>query len=142
MTPKYFGCFVTLIAMLFVTGCQTAGTESYTGPSGKMVHQTKCKISNVECFKKASSVCKGPYKVISSDTHAGGILADWIPGPITWYTMSYRCGEVDGKQPKFRWKGPKYTPPPPPAPAPVIINNPPATMPPPPMPMGPIIIQR
>src|SRR5262249_13549150 len=39
----------------------------------------------------------GSYQILYSDIHPGGLLADILPGPVTWYTMSYVCGPSDGK---------------------------------------------
>jgi hypothetical protein len=36
-------------------------------------------------------------KILNSESHAGGLLADILPGPVTWYTMTYVCGASDGK---------------------------------------------
>jgi hypothetical protein len=100
---------VSIALMCFVTGCETS--KSYVGPSGKITHQIKCRDSSADCFKKASTVCKGPYKVLSSSSNAGGAFADLIPGPNTWYRMDYICGEVNTVQPDFKFKGSKWTPP-------------------------------
>ena len=64
--------------------------------------------------------------MISSESHAGGLVADVLPGPVTWYGMTYTCGPSDGKMPEFKFAGQQYTPPPP-APAPVVIKQPPTT---------------
>lgn len=80
-------------------------------PSGKHV---KCARSPDDCFRTATRECRaasrggsGSYQVLESDSHAGGILADLIPGPITWYAMTYRCGRSDGRMPSFVFKGPQ-----------------------------------
>ena len=92
-------------------GCVIPSTESYHDPSGTKVHKTKCTAENIGCFQEASQTCGGPYQVITSDSHAGGVFADWLPGPVTWYTITYRCGASDGQTPSFRWMGQEYTPP-------------------------------
>jgi hypothetical protein len=48
--------------------------------------------------------------VIDSDSHAGGIFADWVAGPVTWYKLSYTCGRSDGRLASFPWRGPQYEP--------------------------------
>ena len=51
-------------------------------------------------------VCSSkPYKVVSSYRNSGGLLADFFPGPVTWYTMSIICGSLDGRMPKFPLRG-------------------------------------
>lgn len=56
--------------------------------------------------------------MVSSHSNAGGTLADIIPGPVTWYNMTYTCGPSDGQMPEFAFKGARYTP------APVIMPAP------------------
>ena len=41
-----------------------------------------------------------PYAVVDSHSNAGGLLADILPGPVTWYTMVYQCGRA-GAFPQF-----------------------------------------
>jgi hypothetical protein len=28
-----------------------------------------------------------------------------MPGPVTWYSMTYQCGPSDGKMPAFAFRG-------------------------------------
>src|SRR5262249_40916894 len=53
----------------------------------------------------------GSYQILDSESHAGGLLADIIPGPVTWYTMSYACGPSNGRLADFPFRGPHYKPP-------------------------------
>src|SRR5262245_21863281 len=89
-------CFVA--ATLF-SGCCSA--QTIVGPSGKPlgpIHRAKCSQSPACCYEQATSDCRGgSYQIRHSESHAGGLLADIIPGPVTWYTMSYVCGPSDGK---------------------------------------------
>jgi hypothetical protein len=71
-----------------------------------MANTAKCNVSPNACFEKASSTCAGPYLVVDSESHPGGTLADVLPGPVTWYAMTYQCGPSDGRMPAFPWKGP------------------------------------
>src|SRR5262249_21848938 len=49
------------------------------------------------CYEQATRDCRGgSYQILHSESHPGGLLADILPGPVTWYTMSYVCGS-DGK---------------------------------------------
>jgi hypothetical protein len=84
--------------------------HAYHAPGGGEVHVTKCKDQG-ECYDEASRSCGGgSYQVIDSDSHAGGILADWLAGPVTWYKLSYTCGRSDGHLASFPWRGPQYNP--------------------------------
>src|SRR5262249_49811868 len=40
----------------------------------------------------------------------GGLLIDAIPGPVTWYTMTYTCGPSDGRLADFPFQGPRFNP--------------------------------
>src|SRR6516165_2770242 len=89
-------CFVA--AVLF-SGCGSA--QTIVGPSGKPlqpIHRAKCSQSPAGCYEQATRDCRGgSYQILHSESHAGGLLADILPGPVTWYTMSYVCGPSDGK---------------------------------------------
>jgi hypothetical protein len=53
----------------------------------------KCKYSDVGCRQDAAAACPGgSYHVVSESTHAGGLLADALPGPMTWYDVVAACG--------------------------------------------------
>ncbi|WP_290577350.1 4-fold beta flower protein [Ketobacter sp.] len=84
----------------------------------------KCRTDSSKCLTAASVSCgDGGYQVYSSESHAGGMLADIIPGPVTWYSMSYVCGPTDGTIPEFRWTGPTF---PQSNPSPMVGSNSPA----------------
>ena len=119
---------VSVVMLSLLWGCGGSNSpEVFVGPSGQEIETVKCKSSPENCFVEATKSCGGPYQVISSESHAGGILADLIPGPVTWYGMTYQCGKSDGKIPTFPFQGSTYTPPPvvyvPPANNKVIVNN-------------------
>jgi len=119
---------IAFLTFGFLSSCGSNDSpEVFVGPSGKEVETVKCKSSPKSCFSQAAKSCAGPYQVISSESHAGGILADILPGPVTWYGMTYECGKSDGKTPTFPFQGSTYTPPPvvyvPPANNKVIVNN-------------------
>src|SRR5215475_15873778 len=100
-------CFVA--ATLF-SGCCSA--QTIVGPSGKPVHRAKCSQSPAGCYEQATRDCRGgSYQILDSESHAGGLLADILPGPVTWYTMSYVCGPPDGRLADFPFRGPRYKPP-------------------------------
>src|SRR5262249_2062852 len=55
-------------------------------------------MQSIAHYEQATRDCGGgPYQILDSESHAGGLLADILPGPVTWYTMSYVCGPSDGK---------------------------------------------
>jgi hypothetical protein len=94
-----------------LAGCQSASTDSFVGPAGTAVQSTKCSQSPSACFKTANEVCHGPYSVVESHSYAGGLVADLLPGPVTWYSMSYQCGPSNGAYPQFPFTGTPYVPP-------------------------------
>jgi hypothetical protein len=58
----------------------------------------ECSQSPTGCYEQATKDCRGSsYQILNSESHAGGLFADIIPGPITWHTMSYACGPSDGR---------------------------------------------
>jgi|SRR5215471_12866606 len=102
-------CFVA--AALF-SGCCSA--QTIFGPSGKPLkpaHSAKCQ-STAGCYAQATRDCGGgSYQIHDSESHAGGLLADILPGPFTWYVMTYTCGPSDGRLADFPFRGPRYKPP-------------------------------
>ena len=104
------------LAVLALAGCVSSG-EPIPGPSGQVMNEAKCNMSPTGCLKEAAAKCKGPYQVLDSSSNAGGLVADVLPGPVTWYRMTYQCGPSDGRMPQFPFRGSTYTPPP------VVINQ-------------------
>ena len=101
-----------VLALLLVS-CAGTSVKEFQSPDGTAVKTVKCNVDSQKCFVAASESCAGgTYRVVSSESHAGGTLADVIPGPVTWYGMTYVCGPSDGKMPDFKWQGATYTPPP------------------------------
>lgn len=106
-----------VLSMIILAGC-TAGpsAKSYTGPTGEQMATVRCTKETSPCFEKASETCGGgTYRVVSSYRNAGGVLADALPGPVTWYTMSIVCGEPDGVMPVFPLRGSEPAMPPAPS---------------------------
>jgi hypothetical protein len=99
------------VAMLLTSQAAAQEVTSFVGPSGRTVHQVKCKQSPQACYQAANRACQGPYQVLDSESHAGGLLADLFPGPVTWYGMTFSCGQSDGRLPKFTFRGQPFTPP-------------------------------
>jgi len=100
---------VVLLATTLLAGC--AATEGGTGllqlnaPNGALYYRVKCNGTEQRCLAQASQACGGPYQVITSESHSGGLLADLIPGPVMWYSMHFQCGPSDGAIPTFRHNG-------------------------------------
>jgi hypothetical protein len=98
-------CAVICVAAVSLSACDLTSGNSFASPSGAVVNRAKCSQSSDFCFKAAAATCGGPYQVIESESHPGGVLADQIPGPVTWFTMTYQCGPSDGKMPTFAFRG-------------------------------------
>lgn len=104
---------LSVLSLAALSGCAATNT-SFVGPSGAQTNSAKCNVSPQGCYQEASKICHGPYQVLDSESHAGGLAADILPGPVTWYAMTYSCGPSDGQLPSFAFKGPVFTPPAPP----------------------------
>lgn len=116
---------LTIVALF--TGCATTSVTQFQAPDGTTIKTVKCTTNPTECFVAATQSCpaNGTYRVVSSASRAGGIAADLIPGPVTWYYMTYACGPSDGRLPEFRFVGQQYATPPTPVvgrPAPTTTN--------------------
>ena len=111
-TPMKNALLLLLVAVL--GACATGGVSEYRGPDGSAIKTTKCTSDPTKCYAVASQSCAGvgTYRVLSSESHAGGLLADIMPGPVTWYSMTFACGPSDGRMPDFKFGGQQYTPPP------------------------------
>lgn len=149
------------ISAAVLSGCSLSSNAAFIGPSGSAVQEAKCSRSPTACYHEVSKVCHGgPYQILDSESHAGGWAADILPGPVTWYGMTYRCGPSDGKLADFQFRGQPYVSPavdlvtvptyapaplstpspmPLPAPSPAVAPPPlPAVTPTPPIPMVPM----
>jgi hypothetical protein len=93
------------IAAVSLSACDLTSGSTFTAPSGAVANTAKCSQSSTGCFKKAAATCGGPYLVLDSESHSGGVLADAVAGPVTWYSMTYQCGPSDGKMPIFAFRG-------------------------------------
>lgn len=109
---------LTLPFFIVLAGCEEPQQQSVVGPSGQTMQLTKCSQSPNACYKKASETCRGGYKVLDSYSKAGGLMADILPGPVTWYYMTYQCGPSDNRPPTFPFRGQEYVP------APVVVQAP------------------
>lgn len=104
--------FLLLIAAL-LSACATPTVTEMRGPDGRAMKNVKCNMDAQKCLTLASESCKpegGTYQVVRSHSNAGGTAADIIPGPVTWYNMTYICGQSDGRMPDFAFQGATYNP--------------------------------
>jgi len=99
------------LAVLFFAGPSHAETTTVTAPNGAQILRTKCKSDTAECYQEARQTCRGSYQILGSESHAGGLIWDAMPGPVTWYSMSYQCGKSDGRFAEFPFHGGVYVPP-------------------------------
>lgn len=102
------------VIAVILAGCATTSPTEFRAPDGSVTKTVKCSSDPQKCFVSASESCKadgGTYRVISSHSNAGGALADVLPGPVTWYNMTYTCGPSDGRMPDFAFKGQQYVQP-------------------------------
>ncbi len=112
---------ILITALTSLAGCAGTTVNELRSPDGSSMKNVKCNMDSQKCFVSASESCKeagGSYQVVSSHSNAGGTLADILPGPVTWYNMTYMCGPSDGRMPEFAFRGQGYVPPP------VIVNQP------------------
>jgi hypothetical protein len=116
---QMFRYLLLCIAAIGLSGCMETAGPSFNGPSGAALNTAKCSQSSVGCLQKASQVCGGQYSVVDSESHSGGLLADVLPGPVTWYGMTYQCGPSDGKMPTFAFRGQQFVDSPT-----VVVNTP------------------
>jgi hypothetical protein len=115
------------LALLMASGPVSA--QSFVGPSGKPLHKAKCNMAPISCYQQASELCGGkPYQILDSESHRGGLIADVLPGPVVWYSMTFSCGSSDGQLARFPFRDnrrmPVFAPPPRPtaAPPPSMTN--------------------
>jgi hypothetical protein len=51
----------------------------------------KCQTTTAECHEKAKASCPLGYRVVAESNHPGGLFADVIPGPVTWFNVVVVC---------------------------------------------------
>lgn len=105
---------IAALSILLAAYSPALSNSSFVGPSRRVVNHSKCSRSPEACYAEAGHVCGGPYQIVDSESHAGGAIADLIPGPVTWYGLSYVCGRSDGRLASFPFRGPQYLEPGPP----------------------------
>jgi len=100
---------LSIIALVAVANCPPPTAESIMAPDGHGLITVRCTSQTSKCFTKAREACQGqPYRVTDSYSNAGGVAADILPGPVTWYTMTLQCGVPGGAMPSFPFRGATY----------------------------------
>ena len=95
---------ITIGIAFMLSGCG-AGELEKTSAYGEPAYKIKCSNTPESCLEEAYNKCNGgAFTTIYSDSHAGGFLADFIPGPTTWYALTFKCGGA-GTMPQFPWRG-------------------------------------
>lgn len=104
------GALAIAIAVLILpaTAYAKGKVEQFAAPSGIVVNHVKCTGKSSRCMNTAAQFCNGSYQVLASESHAGGLLADVLPGPVRWYSMIFLCGKSDGTLPTFAFQGPQF----------------------------------
>ena len=86
-----------LLSLLLVVGCVSSSGSAFVSPEGESIYYTKCNVSEEGCLKDIAENCPSGYNTINTETHMGGILADLIPGPVRWWSITYSCKEEETK---------------------------------------------
>lgn len=103
---------MNVLTLILFSGCAEPKVSNIIAPDGSNYKIVKCNKDSLKCLNEASISCDNKsYQVISSESHAGGVFADYLAGPVTWYSMTYKCGLSDGKMPDFKFVGQEYNPP-------------------------------
>jgi len=90
---------------IVLSGCAGNGEVVRASAYGEAAYKTKCTNTPESCIEDAYKRCNGgTFSTIYSDAHSGGIIADFIPGPTTWYALTFKCGGA-GNRPDFAWRG-------------------------------------
>ena len=114
---------VAAVLIVAVSGCVPEEPTTFATPSGRSAHTVRCIGDSGQCMQKAAATCSGRYQVLDSYSNAGGLVADIIPGPVIWSTLTFACGATDGQIPTFPFRGERMSMPIfPPAPAQIQSN--------------------
>lgn len=100
-----FALSASLVLFLAPLAAHAGKVQSMPLPSGVTASYVKCNFKPNKCMKSAASHCKGAYQVLDSESHAGGLVADLMPGPTTWYSITFLCGKSNGAMPTFPFRG-------------------------------------
>jgi hypothetical protein len=103
------GWLCLFVAGVVTSACRGTGVREIRGAGDERVYEARCKSSAADCIADARSTCSSGYELLDSESHAGGLLADALPGPVTWYAMTFRC-DVAGssERPEFPFRGARY----------------------------------
>jgi len=98
------------LVLVGLLACGT-GVREVRSTGGEKIFEAKCKSTASECIADARATCSEGYELLASESHAGGAIADALPGPVTWYTMTFKCSGFGGNErPDFAFRGPTYQP--------------------------------
>jgi hypothetical protein len=107
----YLKILLQFISVLFISAslasCGMSRNKATVSSSGVTTHEVKCTDSANDCMNTANAKCPNGFNTVYSDSHAGGVLADILPGPITWYELHFICSNSPGTPPVFAWQGPQ-----------------------------------
>ena len=92
---------------LVLVACASSSTRELKTANGSFF-EVKCKGTPADCLARASDACPNGYETLDSESHAGGAAADALPGPVTWYSMTLKCGASTGEKPRFEHRGAAY----------------------------------
>jgi hypothetical protein len=88
--------FVLLAIAVMLAGCGASSPKEISSPTGQRGFALECLRSREGCLAQAGSLCGSQgYYVTSESSHAGGALADWLPGPVSWFNIQVVCGESE-----------------------------------------------
>lgn len=79
-----------------------------TSVSAAEIRMAKAAHNPAKVYQKAQKTCGGSFSIIDSWSNAGGLFADVLPGPSTWYGIAYACGGKGGIEPTFPFRGQKF----------------------------------
>ncbi len=74
------------------------------------IRMAKASSNPAKVYQKAQKACGGNFSIIDSWSNAGGMLADLMPGPFTWYGIAYACGGDGGIKATFPFRGQQFDP--------------------------------
>lgn len=69
------------------------GYNAHQAEDGK-IHDSKCKDSPHDCIRKAERTCNGSFRTLHSESHAGGLLEDTLPGIISNNSAANPTGAI------------------------------------------------
>lgn len=82
-----------IVVAMTVMACGAAGPRQIFSSSGNVGFTLECTHSRENCLIQAGAMCgSAGYHILNESSHAGGLLADWLPGPVLWFNIQVECG--------------------------------------------------